>query len=158
MGDIGLHGLRPIGVRFSLNQPMVQRTKSTEADLSAAINRLVEGIAAKEAKLAEQRSVARYSFNIPIALCPEVRNVPSPHEISAWALNISYEGIGLLTTNRLPPESAYYVNFEPLIGRACYVRIDLAYTKKLIDGVYQSGGRFLIPNSEIGDQTAPKAK
>ena len=37
-----------------------------------------------------------------------------------------------------------YLNFQSVLGRPCYIHIQLAYSKKLIEGIYRTGAKFVL--------------
>ena len=119
-------------------------------DPLAAFMRLVDGLAQRHAEPTVQRSVPRYPFNVPVAV--HVQS-PSGHRdalADAWAQDLSYEDITLLAPIKLPHDKRLFVNFEPVIGKPRFIQIRLTYSRKLVDGIFMSGGSFVWPQNGAG--------
>ena len=114
--------------------PATEAAHSTQL----AVKRLVDRIADKQVDQAEQRLTTRHSLNVPVTIRTGYG------VFQAWANEISYEGIGLLTNKPLLPNSTIVVDLRPAVGYSCRARVQLAHFQKLLGGVYRTGGRFVF--------------
>ena len=112
------------------------------------IQRLVEGLARKSKQLEDQRSISRYPLNVRVTLCHQINRSEQTHIYSCWATEISHEGISLLTTVELFCDRTIFINFEPAIVRPCHLKILVTHSDKLIEGIYRSGGNFVLDQEE----------
>ena len=109
-----------------------------------AFKRLVEAVAEHHHQKSNDRQVPRYPFNVRVAICEKSAGGAWVRLTDAWAQDLSFEGIGLLATVRLPNHRPLAVNFEPVLGRSRLIRFSLSYCDNLIPGLYRTGGSFLF--------------
>ena len=108
-----------------------------------AFKRLVEGVA-DHYHQNERRQVPRFPFNVRVSICEKLPGGAWVHFTDAWAQDLSFEGIGLLTTVKLPNHRSLAVNFEPVLGQRRLIRFSLSYCDRAIPGLYRTGGSFLF--------------
>ena len=112
------------------------------------IQRLVDGLARKSKQLEDQRSIPRYPLNVRVTLSHQIKRSEQTHIYASWATEISHEGISLLTSVELFPEKPIFINFDPAIGHPCYLKILVTHCDKLVEGIYRSGGTFVLDDEE----------
>ena len=117
---------------------------TSEDELADAVKRLVDQLAQRQTKTDERRSCQRHPFNLPVEICTKNHRGTIDQEMMAWALNLSYQGIELISSRTILPSDSMLINFEPAIGHKCCVPVKLVHTSKLVNGVYLSGGEFLF--------------
>lgn len=113
--------------------------------MQKAIMQVVDAIAKSQAqKAAELRGVARYNFNIPIAISAISASSTMKQIALAWTLDISYEGIGMLSEYKCLPKEKIYINFERVIGRPFEVQTEILHSKSVLPKVHRFGGNFVF--------------
>ncbi len=114
----------------------------------AAVRSLVDGLVKRQRDAVERRGDVRFPFNVPVSLHRITASGSRVYYVSAWAIDLSQSGIGLLTTERIPKEMMVFVNFEPATGRPCFLKLRIVHSKSLIQGIYMSGGLFMFGEAE----------
>ena len=120
---------------------MTQAPQETANVQAEVIKRLVDGLAAKHAKLSEQRTITRLALNVPVIIYEKITDRERAREV--WASDISRKGIGLLTNHELRADRHILIDFEPAIGQRCCIRVHLRRCEELVEGIFRSGGTFL---------------
>ena len=123
---------------------MSSKSAAVTASAEKSICRLVDQIASREDDRTDQRDHKRHAFNLHVTVCIRSPSGAMKRLTSAYAFDISYSGIGLLTSFALRETDDVYLNFEPAIGRNCFVPVRLVHPTKLVDGVYRTGAMFLF--------------
>ncbi len=123
---------------------MSSKSPAVAGSIKESICRLVDQIASQEDARTDQRDHKRHAFNVHVTVCNRSPMGVMKRLTSAYALDISYSGIGLLTAFALRETDDVYLNFEPAIGRNCFVPVRLVNPTKLVDGVYRTGAIFLF--------------
>ena len=120
--------------------------------LRRAIGKLVVGLEKRERALRERRRHQRYPFGVQVSLC--LKNDDDSYQTlcEGWAVDLSIGGIGCLTTQELDRDIVLYVNFEEVLGRACYVPIKIMGSKTLFGGIQQIHAEFFFADESDGQQ------
>jgi hypothetical protein len=127
---------------------MSQETLEGEKQQVGFIDRLIEGLAAQQASMAESRTVKRFLLNVAVSIHSCVNG--TNHVFGGWAGEASYEGLSILTTFELFPGRELNVNFEPAVGHPCHMPVKLTHCDKRVGGIYRSGGNFCYDDAPAG--------
>ena len=61
----------------------------------------------------------------------------------AWALDISYRGVGLITNVRHEAGDVIFVDFEPVIERSFPVEAEVLHAQQILPGSHLLGAKFV---------------
>lgn len=116
---------------------------STGSDSQAvlfAVNDLIARLAAKRDKTSK-RADARYSLNSPVVLGKMRGNQFSP-TCEAYGMDISNQGLGMISRVEVFPGQQFVVNLQSAIGSPCFVKLNIVYCTSILPGMFRCGGAF----------------
>lgn len=114
-------------------------------ELQNAIKQVVDAIAKNQAqKVAALRSAPRYNFNIPVTISAISASSTMKQIAVAWTLDMSYEGIGMLSEYKCLPKEIVFINFERVIGRPFEVKTEITHCKTVLTRTHRFGGNFMF--------------
>lgn len=89
------------------------------------------------------RSSPRVAVWGPVNLGIRLEGSPRMRALSrGWAVDLSGEGMGLLTPHELPRGELMYVNLEPIAGESLELPIRVIYCQQLMPSAYRVGVYF----------------
>ncbi len=111
-----------------------------------AIRKLVLGLEKREQVRSERRRHNRHPFNVKVHLCNQVGTDQYQPICEAWAVDLSMGGICCLVEQAIncngEGDDTVFVSFEELLGRACYIPMNVRRCFTLIGNIYQVTGQF----------------
>lgn len=118
----------------------MSQSDTYEQNLLLVINDLVRRCAGSE-KIKRKRTDMRYSFDRPVAFGEMEEDWFLP-TFSAFGMDISNRGIGVICQHETQPEERYILDLEKAIGKPCRVPVRIVYCSPILPNVYRCGAVF----------------
>ncbi len=126
--------------------------------LRRAIRKLVVGLEKREQVRRERRRYNRQPLDVKVHLCIQVGAEQFQTLCEAWAIDLSIGGISCLTEQSIDSESSLFINFQEVLGHACYIPISVRRCHTLIGNIYQIHGRFVYENDSDPGESNDQAQ
>ncbi len=115
----------------------------TDHDQAATIEKLKEQLRERQAEFRDRRSSTRLPFGARVSLVGKPEDV-SPRSIGdAWVLDVSDDGVGLLTERPFNINDEMVVDFGSAVTEGGSTPIRVVYCTNLIGSIYRIGARFI---------------
>ncbi len=115
----------------------------TDHDQTATIEKLKEQLRERQAEFTDRRSSTRLPFSARVSLVGKTED-GSPRSIGdAWVLDVSGDGVGLLTERPFSINDEMVVDFGSAVTEGCSTPIRVVYCSNLIGSIYRIGARFI---------------
>ena len=126
--------------------PAASQNKQMEA-IKNLVDDLAEQHASQDAER-ERRSAVRYTVEVPISIEVFDDAGQSSGSEKAWAQDISYSGIGILSSKHLAQEENTCVSFSSVVTHLHDIRIRVVHSRKLLDATYKDGASFIFDEDD----------
>ena len=122
---------------------MSNASAPTDHDQTGTIEKLKEQLRESKAEFMDRRSSTRLPFSARVSLVGKTED-GSPRSIGdAWVLDVSDDGVGLLTERPLNINDEMVVDFGSAVTEGCSTPIRVVYCINLIGSIYRIGARFI---------------
>ncbi len=106
------------------------------------ICRLVDALARRHADRMNARKTVRHTLGVPVYLWRGTGGDDAGRS-KAWALDISYRGVGLITDVRVAAGDVICVDFEPVFERSFPVEAEVLHAQQILAESRRVGSKFL---------------
>ena len=112
-------------------------------EAAQAIETLVKDLSRRDAKIPRgKRTSARFDLNALLRLGTRAPNSPIKPLCEAWGLDISSNGIGMLTQQEFLPGRDVFLHLQSITGCPGWVKLRVIYSQKLVGTIVRSGAVF----------------
>ncbi len=133
---------------------MTSAVQLNQAEQLFELNEVVVGLARRAAGLAEVRGDSRFPLHQPVQIgrhagdAGEAGDLPAAADpagtITGFGVDLSLQGIGLITSDPLKPGSELHVSFEARPGQHLELRVRVRRCRRIATGLHDVGAQFLI--------------
>ena len=101
-----------------------------------------------QAQEREKRSAVRYPVEVPITIEVFDAAGQSGGAEKAWAQDISYSGVGILSSRPLSADEATYISFSSVVTHLHNIRVNMAHSRKLLEATHKNGASFMFDGND----------
>jgi len=130
------------GMNNSFRTPDVNPTNSTAADPLMQVNDLVTKVATSCRDKVKRRSDMRYPLTGRLKLGALDKSGGFRATIDAAGVDISYQGVGLITTKALLNGRRMMLDLSSMTGLPCVLPVTVVHCEEMLAGVYRCGVIF----------------
>jgi PilZ domain len=123
-----------------------QQTRTADDQFRKAIGKLVRGLEKRDREQNNRRAHHRFHFGVKVSLCTKTGDDSYKELCNAWAVDLSVGGMGFMTEQDICDEDVLYVSFEKLIGKPCFIPVQIRHCRTLVGNVYMVNGQFVYPD------------
>ena len=117
-------------------------SSAVQADALLCVNELVVQLSEAASRHAQRRTDVRYPWGVVIEYGPPGRTGDAFRSAGqAWAIDVSYQGIGLLLQRQLEPGKRIGVQL-PINDQPVFVDAEIVFCRHLFGTIHRAGGRF----------------
>jgi len=112
-------------------------------EAAQAIDTLVKDLSRRDAKIARgKRASQRFDLNAALKLGTRMGATPIKPLCDAWGLDLSINGVGMLTQQEFLPGRDVFLHLQSITGCPGWVKLRVIYCQKLVGTMYRSGAVF----------------
>ncbi len=115
----------------------------TDYDQKGTIEKLKEHLRERQAEFGDRRSSTRLSFGTCVFLVGKTEDGSPRSSGGAWVLDVSNDGVGLLTEQPFNVNDEMVVDFGSAVPEGCSMPIRVVNCTNLIGSIYRIGARFI---------------
>jgi hypothetical protein len=119
-------------------------TKDTGID-PLVINGLIASLVKTDTHPERKRADKRYPLHRKVEVGPNQSETEFHATFEAWGMDISYQGMGLVTETPMSPGQEFRVRLTLPDGRRVLIPLRVVHSSHLVGNVYRNGALFLYP-------------